>query len=143
MTDQELSDLAASQVKAEINGKTELAQELQAKLDRARQLRKNHMDEQKQANDEVLLTVTNSKGTSRPFQSSESDMWGGRAGRKAKKQKVETHVDGERVRYFADDDNYNLKQMVRRLIRTCVQVLFLNHLSLFFLVRKGEILQRR
>lgn len=118
MTDQELSDLAASQVKAEIGGNTVLAEELQAKLDRARQLRKYHMDEQQQARDEVLLTVTNNKGTTRPFQSSDSDLWGGRAGRKAKKQKVETHVDGERVRYFADDDNYNLKQMVKYIFHT-------------------------
>lgn len=27
---------------------------------------------------------------------------------------IETHVDGERVRYFQDDDNVGLKEMVRR-----------------------------
>lgn len=27
---------------------------------------------------------------------------------------METHVDGERVRYFQDDDNVGLKEMVRR-----------------------------
>lgn len=27
---------------------------------------------------------------------------------------IETHVDGERVRYFQDDDNVSLKEMVRR-----------------------------
>lgn len=27
---------------------------------------------------------------------------------------IETHVDGERVRYFQDDDDVGLKEMVRR-----------------------------
>lgn len=27
---------------------------------------------------------------------------------------IETHVDGQRVRYFQDDDNMGLKEMVRR-----------------------------
>lgn len=112
-----------------MGGNTELAQQLQAKLDKARQIRKAHKENEKQPlnqssygessrGDEeegghVLLTVTNSKGVSKPFHNREADMWGGRAGRKVKKPKVETHVAGERVRYFADDDNYDIKQMVR------------------------------
>lgn len=114
LTDQEFNDLAASQIKAEISGNVELAKELQAKLEKARQARKASKDEQwNKGGDDVLLTVTNSKGLSRPLQNPESELWGGRAGRKAKKQKVETHIDGERVRYFADDDKYDIKQMVR------------------------------
>lgn len=30
------------------------------------------------------------------------------------RRQIETHVDGERVRYFQDDDNVGLKEMVRR-----------------------------
>lgn len=29
-----------------------------------------------------------------------------------KKKPAETHVSGERVRYFADDDKYSLQEMV-------------------------------
>lgn len=138
LTDQEINDLAASQIKAQISGNTELADELQIKLEKARQLRKAQQEEHKaqfgqssrDGDDDVLLTTTNSKGASRPFQNSESDLWGGRAGRKAKKQKVETHIDGERIRYFADDDKYNLKQMVRKRF-TCL--MFANLISLLFL----------
>lgn len=132
LTDQELSELAASQIKAEMSGNSELAQELQVKLDKARKVRKSHKESERQPlnqssygessrGDEeegghVLLTVTNSKGVSKPFHNREADLWGGRAGRKVKKPKVETHVGGERVRYFADDDNYDIKQMVSRIL---------------------------
>lgn len=119
LTDQEIHDLAASQIKAEISGNSELAKELEVKLEKAREQRKAEKNQQSSSkhggekDEDVLLTLTNSKGATRPLQNRESDLWGGRAGRKAKKQKVETHIDGERVRYFADDDKYDIKQMVR------------------------------
>lgn len=34
---------------------------------------------------------------------------------------IETHVAGERVRYFADDDRFDLKEMVRREKMTSAQ----------------------
>lgn len=122
LTDQELNDLAASQIKAEISGNVELAKQLESKLEQARQTRKTKKDEAWNKGgdngDDVLLTLTNSKGVTRPLQNPESELWGGRAGRKSKKQNVETHVDGERVRYFADDDKYDIKQMVSHHTRT-------------------------
>lgn len=131
LTDHQMNELGAKLIKAEMLGKNELASELKEKLDRARQFRKEHKQEvlsksferrtqgahqhnkrEKEAN--IVLTATNSKGQSRPVASfrDDSDLWGGRAGRKVKKQKVETHLDGERVRYFADDDKYDIKRMV-------------------------------
>lgn len=133
LTDQQMNELGAKLVKAEIMGNDELAKELKEKLDKARMFRTEHKSEvlaksydrragtsQKKSEKEeaVLLSTTNSKGVSRPVAKfhDDSDLWGGRAGRKAKKQKpVETHSGGERVRYFADDDRYDIKQMVSSL----------------------------
>lgn len=133
LTDQQMNELGAKLVKAEIMGNDEMVKELKEKLNRARQYRTEHKKEVisksferrganhrngRQNEDEVLLTTTNSKGVSRPVVSrtknpfADDDMWGGKAGRKQKKQKVETHSGGERVRYFADDDRYDIKQMV-------------------------------
>lgn len=132
LTDQQMNELGAKIVKAEIMGNSDLAKELQEKLNRAREYRATHKqevlsktferragterrDKDKEAED-ILLTTTNSKGVSRPV-NVENDLWGGRAGKKAKKSKpVETHAFGERVRYFADDDKYDIKQMVRETI---------------------------
>lgn len=134
LTDQQMNSMAAKMLKAEIMGNADLAKELKEKLDRARQFRVEHkkdllaksFDRRNEQNDhqrtkrdknedgeDVLLTRTNSKGMSRPVIQNDSELWGGRAGRKVKKHKVETHVDGERVRYFADDDKYDIKQMVK------------------------------
>lgn len=137
LTDQQMNELGAKLVKAEIMGKDELVTELKTKLDRARQYRTDHKQEilaksferrsehgepKNRKNDnkdnQVLLTATNSKGMSRPVvqTQNENDLWGGRAGRKAKKQKpVETHSSGERIRYFPDDDKYDIKQMVSEM----------------------------
>lgn len=129
LTDQQMNELGAKLVKAEIMGNDELAEELKMKLDRARKFRTEHKSEvlaksydrragggqnkTREREESIVLTSTNSKGQSRPVSfRNDSDMWGGRAGRKAKKQKVETHLDGERVRYFADDDKYDIKRMV-------------------------------
>lgn len=131
LTDQQMNELGAKLVKAEIMGNDDLVKDLKDKLDRARQYRTEHKKEvlaktferragnsrnDREKEDKILLTSTNSKGVSRPVTKqsfNDSDLWGGKAGRKAKKQKpVETHAAGERVRYFADDDRYDIKQMV-------------------------------
>lgn len=139
LTDQQMNELGAKLVKAEIMGNDELATELKERLDRARKYRTEHKSEvlaksferraggsqKKQDNEEsVVLSTTNSKGMTRPVTKfkDDSDLWGGRAGRKAKKQKVETHAHGERVRYFADDDRYDIKQMVYISIYTCIYI---------------------
>lgn len=129
LTDQQMNELGAKLVKAEIMGNDELANELKEKLDKARKYRSEHKSEvlaksyerraggaqnKRDKESDVVLSTTNSKGVSRPVTfKDDSELWGGRAGRKAKKQKpVETHSGGERVRYFADDDKYDIKQMV-------------------------------
>lgn len=130
LTDHQMNELGAKLVKAELLGNDELVNELKGKLEKAREYRSTHKTEvlsktferrnepkRNKEKEDVLLTATNSKGYSRPVAKSfkdDSDLWGGRSGRKAKKSKpAETHLGGERVRYFADDDKYDIKQMVR------------------------------
>lgn len=125
LTDQQMNELGAKILKAEILGNDEVAIELKEKLEKAREYRNAHKTEillrdkavkldAAKGEEHVMLTKTNSKGVSKPLsrQSNDSDLWGGRAGRK-KGKKAETHSGGERVRYFADDDKYDIKQMVR------------------------------
>ncbi|KAK5643715.1 hypothetical protein RI129_007560 [Pyrocoelia pectoralis] len=102
-TDGDLNSLAAKLVKAEIMGNTALIAELKTKLE---QMRSNTNNSQNEA---ILLTETDSKGYSRPIKKFHEH--GEYSGGKRKKQKVETHSDNERVRYFPDDDKYSLKQM--------------------------------
>lgn len=108
MTDKELNVLAAKLVKAEIMGNTKLISELKEKLEQARKVHSNTKSTHKEQ-EEILLTRTDSKGYSRPVKM-QSD-YGESSGTRHKKQKIETHSDGQRVRYFADDDKYSLKQM--------------------------------
>lgn len=123
LTDQQMNELGAKILKAEILGNDDLAKTLKEKLEKAREYRNankgeilNKIKAAKVDNAEaehIMLTKTNSQGVSKPLsrQTKESDLWGGKAGRK-KNKKAETHVGGERVRYFADDDRYDIKQMV-------------------------------
>lgn len=132
LTDHQMNELGAKLLKAEMLGNDELVQELKEKLEKAREYRstkkaevlskayerRNDQHKREKSKEDVLLTATNSKGYSRPVTKShnDSDLWGGRSGRKAKKAKpVETHMDGERVRFFADDDKYNIKDMVSQI----------------------------
>ncbi|XP_010769070.1 CWF19-like protein 2 [Notothenia coriiceps] len=61
---------------------------------------------------ELLLFRTDQSGRAWPVNapSGPQEPHGGRR----KKKAIETHVDGERVRYFQDDDSTGLKEMVRR-----------------------------
>lgn len=124
LTDQQMNELGAKILKAEILGNDELAKSLKEKLEKAREYRNANKGEilqkiqatkteKAEPDEHIMLTKTNSQGVSKPLsrQTKESDLWGGRAGRK-KNKKAETHVGGERVRYFADDDRYDIKQMV-------------------------------
>ncbi|XP_071441217.1 CWF19-like protein 2 [Hetaerina americana] len=127
LTDQEMNELGAKLVKAEILGNEGLAKELKAKLETAREVRKKLVTSagegmkpeggkgREEAEELVVLTRTTSQGFARPVTSvreASEPVWGGK--RRKKGAKVETHTDGKRVRYFADDDKYSLKEMFER-----------------------------
>ncbi|XP_067013384.2 CWF19-like protein 2 [Anabrus simplex] len=116
LTEKELNELGAKLVKAELMGNEKLAAELQMKLDAARAARKNSKQapptsSSKQEEETVILTRTDSRGFVRPL---EQHAYPEPSGGRRKKQKVETHADGKRVRYFADDDKYSLQEMFQR-----------------------------
>ncbi|XP_011294199.1 CWF19-like protein 2 homolog [Musca domestica] len=131
LTDQQMNELAAKILKAEIMGDLTAVEEMRAKLEKAR-VQRNLFKERKKAEVEanrhqnkekskkteeehVLLTHTDQSGHSRPLPASKfvdpRDLYGG----KKKQKRVKTHDDeGQRVRYFADDDRYDIKQMFER-----------------------------
>ncbi|XP_030378669.1 CWF19-like protein 2 homolog [Scaptodrosophila lebanonensis] len=132
LNDQQINELAARAIKAELKGKDELAANLNQQLENARKVRaallaagkpisKRSSAPSKPSTDHVLLTQTDQRGNVRPLMQSRSEArhgeYGGRKGEKhggKTKKKVETHEDGQRVRYFADDDRYDIKQMFER-----------------------------
>lgn len=92
-----------------------LAKELKKKLDAsraARAMRGTTKEDTPAAEEEetVILTRTDSRGFVRPLQQfgQHTEPVGGRR----RKQKIETHAGGKRVRYFADDDKYSLQDLV-------------------------------
>lgn len=107
LTDKEMNDIAAKIVKAEILGNTAMIQELKDKLERARAHRKNSSSVVKDNEENVMLMRTDAKGFSRPLNAPETQD----NHSKRKKKKLETHDAGNRLKYFADDDKYSLKQM--------------------------------
>lgn len=107
LSDEKMNKLGAKIVKAEIMGDLKLVGELKAKLDAAREYRKQNPNAGKE-DDRVMLTSTNSSGNTRPLTQAQGD-----ARSKGGKRKAETHVSGERAKYFGNDDKYNLAQMVR------------------------------
>jgi len=89
-----------------------LAKELKKKLDAARAMRGTTRGDTPAAEEEqtVILTRTDSRGFVRPLQQfgQHAEPEGGRR----RKQKMETHAGGKRMRYFADDDKYSLRDLV-------------------------------
>uniref|UniRef100_A0A336N2K2 CSON009425 protein n=1 Tax=Culicoides sonorensis TaxID=179676 RepID=A0A336N2K2_CULSO len=121
LTDQQMNELGAKIVKAEIMGNEALAAQLKEKLELARECRKNvkvtpknpqkSSSNKKDGEEIVILTKSSTKGTSRPLDF--QDPFGGNCGgSKKKRQKpADTHAGGERVKFFPDDDKYDIKQM--------------------------------
>jgi hypothetical protein len=92
-----------------------LAKELKKKLDAARAaraMRGTTKEDTPAAEEEetVILTRTDSRGFVHPLQQfgQHAEPVGGRR----KKQKIETHAGGKRMRYYADDDKYSLRDLV-------------------------------
>uniref|UniRef100_A0A8D0LAJ1 CWF19-like protein 2 n=1 Tax=Sphenodon punctatus TaxID=8508 RepID=A0A8D0LAJ1_SPHPU len=121
LSDEEMNKLAAKVIQAELMGNTELASKLQGQLDNARKLKESgtQIPARKQEGEapslqedhEVILVRTDQSGRAWPVNASAEPLEpkGGRR----KRQMVATHVDKERVRYFQDDDNLSLKDLVR------------------------------
>ncbi|EDW82274.1 uncharacterized protein Dwil_GK25711 [Drosophila willistoni] len=129
LTDEQINELASKAIKAELKGKSELAKDLNVQLEAARKARAEFLASGKQppkrtksksvasSSEHVLLTRTDQKGQVRPLIQSRSKLepsTGERDTGVRKKKKMDTHVDGQRVRYFADDDRYDIKQMFER-----------------------------
>ncbi|XP_036412515.1 CWF19-like protein 2 [Colossoma macropomum] len=123
LTDEEMNKLGAKLVKAELMGNTALIDSLRAQLDAARKARENRPQKpparppsqgavQAEADKDLVLFRTDHSGRAWPVSgpSQHVEPKGGRRKRKA----IETHVSGERVRYFEDDDGVDLREMVRR-----------------------------
>ena len=102
LSEAEMNTLASKAMKAEILGNNEAASKLRQQLEEARKARADLIaaggDPEKRET-EVRLKVTGMERLEK--------------GRR-KKTKTETHKDGERVRYFGDDDKYNLQQLYER-----------------------------
>nr|Q3LSS0.1 RecName: Full=CWF19-like protein 2 [Danio rerio]ABA19230.1 CWF19-like 2 [Danio rerio] len=121
LTDEEMNKLGAKIVKAEIMGNTALLEKLRAQMEaarRAKEKRAQIKDQSKRASKpavsekEVLLFRTDPSGRAWPV-NAPSETLEPRGGRR-KRKAIETHQDGERVRYFDDDDGVDLREMVRR-----------------------------
>ncbi|KAM6988381.1 CWF19-like protein 2 isoform 2-T2 [Tautogolabrus adspersus] len=126
LSEEEMNKLGAKLVKAEIMGNTAMVEKLKSQLEAAHKAKESHANQRKlqetarskqvtgrsSEDQEVLLFRTDQSGRAWPVNAPSGSLepHGGRR----KKKAVETHVDGERVRYFQDDDNVGLKEMVRR-----------------------------
>ncbi|XP_029027313.1 CWF19-like protein 2 [Betta splendens] len=126
LSEEEMNKLGAKLVKAEIMGCTAMIEKLKSQLDAAHKAKESHAARRKlqetatpnqlqgrsTEDQDVLLFRTDHSGRAWPVRapSGAQEPHGGRR----KKKLVETHVDGQRVRYFQDDDNVGLQEMVRR-----------------------------
>ncbi|XP_055278916.1 CWF19-like protein 2 isoform X1 [Moschus berezovskii] len=110
----EKNKLGAKIIKAEMMGNMELAEQLKAQLDKANKFqdtitqmssKKSRVEGEDQ--EEVILVRTDHSGRVWPVNTS-----GKQEGRR-QKQIVSTHEEKERVRYFHDDDNLSLNDLVK------------------------------
>lgn len=107
LTDQQMNEIGAKMIKAEMLGNKSLYEKLKAKLDHAKAV-KNAPSEK----ESVVLTITNASGTCRPAKQDELSQTPNHD-KKRKTKRIETHVSGERTQYYPDDGRYDIKQMVR------------------------------
>lgn len=126
LSEEEMNKLGAKLVKAELMGNMDLAAKLKAQLEKAREIRESQKQTPRpsaatrkteaagarlEEDNEVLLVRTDQSGRAWPVNVADtSETKGGRR----RRQMVETHEDKERVRYFKDDDNQSLQDLVRK-----------------------------
>ncbi|XP_013869501.1 CWF19-like protein 2 [Austrofundulus limnaeus] len=126
LSEEEMNKLGSKLIKAEMMGNTAMAEKLKSQLEAAQKAKENHSAKIKKhetgrsdkvtshssEDHEVLLFRTDQSGRAWPVKgpSGPQEPHGGRR----KKKPIETHADGQRVRYFQDDDNIGLQEMVRR-----------------------------
>ncbi|XP_047248525.1 CWF19-like protein 2 isoform X2 [Girardinichthys multiradiatus] len=126
LSEEEMNKLGSKLIKAEIMGNTAVIEKLKSQLEAAQKAKEFHAARRKEheaaklkqvtshsrEDQEVLLFRTDESGRAWPVKgpSGPQEPHGGRR----KKKTIETHVDGERVRYFKDDDSIGLQEMVRR-----------------------------
>ncbi|XP_037363806.1 CWF19-like protein 2 [Talpa occidentalis] len=118
MSVDEKNKLGAKIIKAEMMGNMELAEKLKAQLEKANKFKETitQMSSKKSAVEnedqhEVVLVRTDQSGRvwpvdtpARPLESK---------GKRMKRQMASTHEEKERVRYFHDDDNLSLSDLVK------------------------------
>ncbi|KAG7199982.1 hypothetical protein KM043_014407 [Ampulex compressa] len=113
LTEAEMNKLGAQIVKAEIMGDSELATELKRRLENARKNPKkvSGSGANDKSEETVILTRTDEKGITRPIKRTEHDE---SVTNYKRKRNMPTHVLGERVRHYVDDDKYSLHQIFER-----------------------------
>ncbi|XP_028519021.1 CWF19-like protein 2 [Exaiptasia diaphana] len=117
ITEADLNNMGAKILKAELMGNEDLAAELKASLEQMRadkEAQESSTSNSKEPKEEevVVLTRTDKFGNTRPV--SMNEVQEPKRGRR-KREKVSTHSEtGQRERYFADDDRYDLNEIVRR-----------------------------
>lgn len=114
LTDEQMNEVGAKMIKAELMGKTNLASKLKDQLEKAKAFKSSgKVPSRPKEKEQVVLSITNAAGEVRPV--SQRDEPSRRPQDKKKKNKrVDTHEGGERTKYYPDDndDKYDIKQMV-------------------------------
>lgn len=119
LSEQEMNQLGAKLVKAELMGNESMAAKIKAQLEASRKLREEYKNnpppagEEEEGEENVVLSRTGRDGLVRPLPDSQHPKEHGK--RRRKKEKVDTHgKTGDRQRYFDDDDKFDLNTLVRR-----------------------------
>ncbi|XP_067842240.1 CWF19-like protein 2 isoform X2 [Heptranchias perlo] len=126
LSEEEMNKLGAKIIKAELMGNLDVASKLKAQLEEARKLKiqgQNQITTTSTApkrtdnvaadeNQEVILVRTDQSGRVWPVGASAESIR--HKGGKKKRQMIETHHEGERIRYFQNDDNLSLQDLVRQ-----------------------------
>ncbi|ODN06629.1 CWF19-like protein 2 [Orchesella cincta] len=106
LTDKEMNELGAKLLKAEMFGNMTLVDELKSKIQEAETARQNFIKtggkigQSQNSQTKIVTKVMMDSGRDR--------------GRRVKDKISETHKDGQRVRYFPDDDKYTLQNMFQK-----------------------------